>query len=100
VVFEVMVIEVIRISRVITNAGVVRIRLPIRNGFIRLASEWSGGSAAIAEEVSSTEDTNRELLADHGRTGGIPGEGGNEWGLGAKESKVSRDVSVIDREEH
>jgi hypothetical protein len=67
VVFEVMVIEVIRISGVITNAGVIRIRLPIRNGFIRLASEWSGGSAAIAEEVSSTEDTNRELLAVHTR---------------------------------
>jgi hypothetical protein len=100
VVFEVMIIEVIRISGVITNAGAIRIRLPIRNGFIRLASEWSGGSAAIAEEVSSTEDTNRELLADHGRAGGITGEGGNEWGLGAKESKVSRDVSVIDREEH
>ena len=47
-VFEVMVIEVIRISGVITNAGVIRIRLPFRNGFIRLASEWSGGSAAIA----------------------------------------------------
>jgi hypothetical protein len=40
------------------------------------------------------------IPADHGRTGGIPGEGGNEWGLGAKENKVSWDVSVIDREEH
>jgi hypothetical protein len=100
VIFEVMVIEVIRISGVIAIARVVRIRLPIRDGFIRLESEWSGGSAVIGEEVTSTEDTNRELLVDHVSAGGITGEGGNERGLGVKEGEVCRDVSVIDWEEH
>ena len=93
-------VRVIRISRMIAIARAVRVRLPIGDRIVRLGPGRSGGSAATDQEVSSTEDTNRELLADHGRAGGITGEGGNEWGLGAKESKVSRDVSVIDREEH
>jgi hypothetical protein len=53
-----------------------------------------------AEEVASTEDANRELLAGSVGAGGVAGEGSKESKLRVKGSKVKWDMSVIDWEEH
>jgi hypothetical protein len=54
----------------------------------------------VAEEVASTEDADRELLASSVGAGGITGEGSQEPRLRMKRSKVRQDVSVVYREEH
>ena len=99
-ILEVVVVRVIRISRMIAIARAVRVRLPIGDRIVRLGSGRSGGSAVADQEVSSTEDTDREFLAGSVGPGGMTGEGGSERSLGVKEGKVSRDVSVINGEEH
>jgi hypothetical protein len=53
-----------------------------------------------AEEVASTEDANRELLAGSVGAGGVAGEGSKESKLRVKGSKVNWDMSVINWEEH
>ena len=99
-VLEVVVVRVIRISRMVAITRVVRVRLPIGDRIGRLGPGRSGGSAATDQEVPSTEDTDREFLAGGVSPGGITGDGGSERRLGVKEGKVSRDVSVINGEEH
>ena len=99
-VFEVVVVRVIRISRMVAIARAVRVGLPIGDRIVRLGPGRSGGSAATDEEVPSTEDTDREFLAGGVSPGGITGDGGSELCLGVKEGKVGRDVGVIDGEEH
>ena len=60
-----VVVEVIKIVIVngLTIIRVVGVRLPGRGGFIMLAAWGFGGRVMTAEEVSSTEDANGELLA-------------------------------------
>ena len=53
-----------------------------------------------AKEVASAEDADRELLASSVGAGGLTGEGSKEPRLRIKSSKVKRDVSVVDWEEH
>jgi hypothetical protein len=100
VVLEVVVVRVIRISRMVAITRAVRVRLPIGDRIVRLGPGRSGGSAATDQEVPSTEDTDREFLAGGVSPGGITGDGGSERRLGVKEGKVSLDVSVINGEEH
>ena len=99
-ILEVVVVRVIRISRKIAITRAVRVRLPIGDRIVRLGPGRSGGSAATDQEVPSTEDTDREFLAGSVSPGGITGDGGSERRLGVKEGKASRDVSVINGEEH
>jgi hypothetical protein len=100
VVLEVVVVRVIRISRMVAITRAVRVRLPIGDRIVRLGLGRSGGSAATDQEVPSTEDTDREFLAGGVSPGGITGDGGSERRLRVKEGKVGRDVGVIDGEEH
>ena len=99
-VLEVVVVRVIRISRMVAITRAVRVRLPIGDRIVRLGPGRSEGSAATDQEVSSTEDTDREFLAGSVSQGGITGKGGSERRLGVKEGKVSRDASVINGKEH
>jgi hypothetical protein len=59
----VIVVKVIRIVKGLTITRVIGIRLPVRCEFSRLAARGDGGRAMVAEEVASTEDADRELLA-------------------------------------
>jgi hypothetical protein len=52
----VKVIEVIRVIGGVAITGVIRVRLPIRDGLDRLASWGFGRSDAVAKEVAPTED--------------------------------------------
>jgi hypothetical protein len=74
----VMAVRVIQIIRGIAITRVIWIRLPIGGRFVRLGSWRSGGSAMTVEEVTSAEDTNRELPASGVGAGGITGEGSKE----------------------
>ena len=96
----VVAVRVIKIIRGVTNTWVVWIRLPIRDRLARLGSWRSGGSAMTVEEVTSAEDTNRELPASGVGAGGNTGEGSKEPRLRMERSKVRQDVSVVNREEH
>jgi hypothetical protein len=96
----VIVVKVIRIVKGLTIPRVIGIRLPVRCEFSRLVARGDGGRAMVAEEVASTEDADRELLARSVGAGGITGEGSQEPRLRMKRSKVRQDVSVVYREEH
>jgi len=96
----VSVVKVIRIVKGLTITRVIGIRLPVRCEFSRLVARGDGGRAMVAEEVASTEDADRELLASSVGAGGITGEGSQEPRLRMKRSKVRQDVSVVYREEH
>jgi hypothetical protein len=74
----VVAVRVIKIIRGVTITWVVWIRLPIGDRLARLGSWRSGGSAMTMEEVTSAEDTNRELPASGVGAGGITGEGSKE----------------------
>ena len=101
VVIVVIDVEVIRIVNGLTIAWVVGVRLPVRCGFVMQAARGSGGRAMAAEEVASTEDADRELLAGSVGAGGLAGEGSKEPRLIIKSSEVKRDMRcVIDWEEH
>ena len=67
---------VIKIVNGFTITRVVGIRLPGRGGFVMLAVWGFGGRVMTAEEVASTEDANRELLADSVGAGGASRERG------------------------
>ncbi len=95
-----IIVEVIRIVNGLTIPRVVGVRLPGRGGFVMLAAWGFGGRVMTAEEVRSTEDANRELLAASVGTGGVAGEGSKESKLRVKGSKVKWDMSVINWEEH
>lgn len=75
-VLVVVVVEGIKIIRVIAITRVFGVWLPIGGGLRRLASWRSGGSAMAVKEVASTEDANRELPAGSVGAGGVAGEGG------------------------
>jgi hypothetical protein len=100
VLLVVIVVKAIKIVNGLTIARVIGIRLPVRCEFARLAARGNGGRAMAAEEVASTEDAYRELLAGSVGAGGITGEGSKEPRLRMERSKVRRDVSVVNREEH
>jgi len=93
-------VRVIKIISGITITRVVWIRLPIGDRLVRLGSWRSGGSAVTVQEVTSAEDTNRELPASGVGAGGITGEGSKEQSLGMKGGKVNRDVSIKNWEDH
>ena len=95
-----VVVEVIKIVNGFTITRVVGIRLPGRGGFVMLAAWGFGGRVMTVEEVASTEDANRELLADSVGAGGVAGEGSKESKLRVKGSKVKWDMGVINWEEH
>ena len=67
------VVEVIKIVNGLTIIRVVGVRLPGRGGFVMLAAWGFGGRVMTAEEVSSTEDANGELLAGSVGAGGVAG---------------------------
>jgi len=95
-----VVVEVIKIVNGFTITRVVGIRLPGRGGIVMLAAWGFGGRVMTAEEVASTEDANRELLAGSVGAGGVAGEGSKESKLRVKGSKVKWDMGVINWEEH
>ena len=66
-----VIVEVIKIVNGFTITRVVGIRLPVRGGFVMLAACGFGGRVMAAEEVASTEDANRELLAGSVGAGGV-----------------------------
>ena len=74
----VIVVKVVRIVKGLTITRAIGIRLPVRCEFARLAARGNGGRAMAAEEVASTEDADRELLAGSVGAGGITGEGSKE----------------------
>ena len=96
----VIVVKVIRIVKGLTITRVIGIRLPVRGEFSKLVARGDGGRAMVAEEVASTEDADRELLARSVGAGGITGEGSQEPRLRMKRSQIRQDVSVVYREEH
>ena len=71
-------VRVIKIIRGIAMARVVWIGLPIGDRLVRLGTWRSGGSAVAVKEVTSAEDTNRELPASGVGAVAITGEGGKE----------------------
>jgi hypothetical protein len=95
-----VIVEVIKIVNGLAITRVVGVRLPGRGGFVMLAAWGSGGRVMTAEEVPSTEDAHRELLAGSVGAGGVAGEGSKESKLRVKESEVQWDMSVINWEEH
>ena len=95
-----VIVKVIKIINGLTITRVVGVRLPGRGGFVMLAAWGSGGRVMTAEEVTSTEDAHRELLAGSVGAGGVAGEGSKESKLRVKGGKVKWDMSVINWEEH
>ena len=95
-----VVVKVIKIINGFAITRAIGVRLPGRGGFVMLAAWGFGGRVMAAEEVTSTEDANRELLAGSVGTGGVAREGSQESKLRVKGSKVKWDMSVIDWEEH
>jgi hypothetical protein len=96
----VVTVRVIRIIKGLTITRVIGIRLPVRCEFVGLAARGDGGRVMAAEEVASTENADRELLAGSVCAGCIAGEGSKEPRLRMERSKVRQDVSVVNREEH
>jgi hypothetical protein len=100
VVLLAVIVKVIEIVNGLPITRVVGVRLPGRGGFVMLAAWGSGGGVMTAEEVTSTEDADRELLAGSVGAGGVAGEGSKKSKLRVKGSKVKWDMSVINWEEH
>jgi hypothetical protein len=96
----ILVVTVRGIVKGLTITRVIGIRLPVRCEFVRLAARGDGGRVMAAEEVASTENADRELLAGSVGAGGITGEGSKEPRLRMERSKVRQDVSVVNRGEH